>query len=234
VSVIERDRDGASASAAPRELVWTATLLDGQPLWLDALAALLARHQVAAVAATTKPSDCIRDVEALQPDAVVLEPWLDGAAPSGVDLIARLRGYFPELRIVCLSSTGRLAAIEAAFAAGATAYLLKTAQPADVAEAVKHVCSEVMFFAPSSGVSASAAAGDGEHDGLEVLTPREREILRMVAEGATNAEVGRRLWVTEQTVKFHLSNTYRKIGVSNRTEAGRWAHVHGLVAATAG
>ena len=61
------------------------------------------------------------------------------------------------------------------------------------------------------------------------LTARELEILRAVAEGHTNARIGRLLWVTEQTVKFHLSNIYRKLGVSNRTEASRYALVNGLV-----
>jgi DNA-binding NarL/FixJ family response regulator len=55
------------------------------------------------------------------------------------------------------------------------------------------------------------------------LTPRELEVLRSVAEGHTNAEIGRELWLTEQTVKFHLSKIYRKLGVSNRTEASRYA-----------
>ncbi len=63
----------------------------------------------------------------------------------------------------------------------------------------------------------------------EELTRREREILGFVADGMTNARIGRELWVTEQTVKFHLSNLYRKLGVSNRTEASRFAHVNGLV-----
>jgi DNA-binding NarL/FixJ family response regulator len=61
------------------------------------------------------------------------------------------------------------------------------------------------------------------------LTARELEILRAVAEGHTNARIGRLLWVTEQTVKFHLSNIYRKLGVSNRTEASRYALVNGMV-----
>ncbi len=60
------------------------------------------------------------------------------------------------------------------------------------------------------------------------LTARELEILRTVAEGHTNARIGRQLWVTEQTVKFHLSNIYRKLGVSNRTEASRYALMNGL------
>ena len=62
------------------------------------------------------------------------------------------------------------------------------------------------------------------------LTDRELEILRLVAEGHTNGRIARELWVTEQTVKFHLSNTYRKLGVANRTEASRYAHLHNLTA----
>jgi DNA-binding CsgD family transcriptional regulator len=61
------------------------------------------------------------------------------------------------------------------------------------------------------------------------LTRRELEILRLVAEGHSNAQLARMLWVTEQTVKFHLSNIYRKLDVANRTEASRWAQVHGLL-----
>ena len=62
------------------------------------------------------------------------------------------------------------------------------------------------------------------------LTDRELEILRLVSEGHTNGRIARELWVTEQTVKFHLSNTYRKLGVANRTEASRYAHLHNLTA----
>jgi DNA-binding CsgD family transcriptional regulator len=64
------------------------------------------------------------------------------------------------------------------------------------------------------------------------LTNREMEILRCVAEGHTNARIGRDLWVTEQTVKFHLSNIYRKLGVTNRTEASRYVLLHGRQMAT--
>ncbi len=63
------------------------------------------------------------------------------------------------------------------------------------------------------------------------LTDRELEILRLVAQGYTNGRIARELWVTEQTVKFHLSNTYRKLGVANRTEASRYAHLNDLLAA---
>jgi DNA-binding CsgD family transcriptional regulator len=62
---------------------------------------------------------------------------------------------------------------------------------------------------------------------LSDLTRREREILALVVEGKSNAAIARQLWVTEQTVKFHLSNIYRKLGVANRTAASRWAHEQG-------
>jgi DNA-binding NarL/FixJ family response regulator len=66
------------------------------------------------------------------------------------------------------------------------------------------------------------------------LTPRELDVLRAVAEGQSNAQIGRQLWVTEQTVKFHLSNIYRKLGVSNRTEAMRRAITRGLISGPGG
>jgi DNA-binding NarL/FixJ family response regulator len=69
----------------------------------------------------------------------------------------------------------------------------------------------------------------GSGRGADVLTPRELEILRLVANGASNGRVAAELWVTEQTVKFHLSNVYQKLGVANRTEASRFAHVNGLL-----
>ena len=68
-----------------------------------------------------------------------------------------------------------------------------------------------------------------EERGRFGLTRRELEILQLVAEGDSNAQLAKMLWITEQTVKFHLSNIYRKLGVSNRTEAARWAQLHGLL-----
>src|SRR5207237_3705041 len=73
-------------------------------------------------------------------------------------------------------------------------------------------------------------AEPSDEPAMPELTRRELEILRLVAEGHSNGELAKMLWVTEQTVKFHLSNIYRKLGVANRTEASRWAHLHGLLA----
>jgi DNA-binding NarL/FixJ family response regulator len=65
--------------------------------------------------------------------------------------------------------------------------------------------------------------------GTQILTQRELEILRLAAGGASNSRIASELWIAEQTVKFHLSNTYRKLGVANRTEASHYAHLAGLL-----
>ncbi len=70
-------------------------------------------------------------------------------------------------------------------------------------------------------------------DDLPDLTRRELEILQLVAEGHSNTQLAKMLWVTEQTVKFHLSNVYRKLDVANRTEASRWAQLNGLLSSPA-
>jgi DNA-binding CsgD family transcriptional regulator len=76
------------------------------------------------------------------------------------------------------------------------------------------------------------ATGVPREEGVNVLTRREVEILRLVAEGHSNSTLAKMLWVTEQTVKFHLANIYRKLNVANRTEASRWAHLNGMLAAS--
>ena len=83
------------------------------------------------------------------------------------------------------------------------------------------VATGKVFHSFSIVPSKSSAARDG-------LTARELEILQMVAAGASNVRIAKTLWLAEQTVKYHLSNIYRKLGVANRTQASHYAHVHGL------
>ena len=87
-----------------------------------------------------------------------------------------------------------------------------------------------MFFAHSQTVAANVTSiRQQAAQDQPGLTKRELEILQLVAEGHSNGELARMLWVTEQTVKFHLSNIYRKLDVANRTEASRWAQLHDLL-----
>jgi DNA-binding NarL/FixJ family response regulator len=104
--------------------------------------------------------------------------------------------------------------------------VLKTALPEDLAAAIRQAFGHSIFIANGHSVRREPSEDVPE---CHPLTRRELEILRLAAEGHTNAELARMLWVTEQTVKFHLSNVYRKLQVTNRTEASRWAQIHGLL-----
>jgi DNA-binding NarL/FixJ family response regulator len=134
--------------------------------------------------------------------------------------------------LIILSAQDEPQNIDAAFAAGAVAYVIKTAHPEDVCAAVRQAFEHSIFLPGSTGAevrSIETRPARPTEDDAAVLTRRELEILQLVAEGHSNAHVGRMLWVTEQTVKFHLSNIYRKLDVSNRTEASRWAQMRNLL-----
>jgi DNA-binding NarL/FixJ family response regulator len=208
----------------------TAVLLDPYPLWLDAVEHVLSRNGVVVVGRTTDPTRALALVEELAPDVLVAEP-----EPDGLGAVREACDRAPALKAIVLSASNDPEQIQAAFGAGAVAYVLKTAQPDDVGIAVRQAFQHSVFVptpgavsVASNGISSSAAK-----DAVAALTKRELEILQLVAEGHSNSQLARILWVTEQTVKFHLSNIYRKLDVANRTEASRWAQLHGLLDTTA-
>ena len=203
----------------------TAVIADRYPLWRDALATLLGRLEVSVVGSAADADGAAALVEEHRPDILVADYALVTAA--GGNLLGRAQTATPEMRCIVLSEQSDEIERDASFAAGAWAYCTKQAEPDDLAAAIRHLFSPSIYFAdsqprPSQPVRASA----GEQT---ALTKREIEILRLAAEGHSNSELAKMLWVTEQTVKFHLSNIYRKLNVANRTEASRWALVHGLV-----
>ncbi len=129
--------------------------------------------------------------------------------------------------IIVLTLSPEPAQLDAIFAAGATAAISKAANPVALATLIREtIDGRVLHVHKPAGHLEGSTRADGADP---LLSSRELEVLKLVAGGATNGEIARRLWVTEQTVKFHLSNVYRKIGVANRTEASRYAHLNGLV-----
>lgn len=164
------------------------------------------------------------------PDVVLLDD-LD-ASDTSVELISRIKAEQPQVAVIVLATTMDPGWLDAIFAAGAAGAISKATHPAALATLVREtVDGHVVLVYESNGVAHSArpAVVAGERT---PLTSRELEVLQLVATGATNGDIARKLWVTEQTVKFHLSNVYRKLEVGNRTEASRYAYVNGLVGAT--
>jgi DNA-binding NarL/FixJ family response regulator len=135
----------------------------------------------------------------------------------------------PDIKMIVLSTSHDPAVISAALMAGAVVYVVKKAHPDDLAVAIRQAYDHSIYLPGyHNGGEQVRAKERFEHPDL---TRRELEILRLVAEGLSNAELAKMLWVTEQTVKFHLSNIYRKLNVSNRTEASRWAQLNDLLPA---
>jgi DNA-binding NarL/FixJ family response regulator len=208
----------------------SAVLFDPHPLWLDAVEQAIARAGVRAVGKTTSPEEAFELVEEHEPDVLVAEISTEQGPGEGINTLVRAREIQPELKMIVLSTSNDPQHIDAAFAAGAAGYVLKSAHPEDVALAIRQAFEHSIYLAEAR-VSAAASLARPS-DAASELTRRELEILQLVAEGHTNATLAKMLWVTEQTVKFHLSNIYRKLNVSNRTEAGRWAQVHNLLPAS--
>jgi DNA-binding NarL/FixJ family response regulator len=203
----------------------TAVLLDPHPLWLEALEHVLGRIGVQVVGKASSPREALAELERLSPDLLVTELAADVGEADFVAWLRRFLQEAPRTRAIVLSRHDNPDVIDAVLQAGAAAYIVKTAHPDDLAAAVRQVFDHSVYLGPIGVVAADPVPTAERHD----LTRRELEILRLLVEGHSNAQLARMLWVTEQTVKFHLSNVYRKIGVSNRTEASRWAQLHGLI-----
>ncbi len=159
-------------------------------------------------------------VRRTSPDVVLLDmrmPQMDGLA-----CLDQIRKHCPNVKVVVLSVFGDAEHIQAAFRHGASGYIVKTVNPVDLPSALRQAVEGSVFHA----VGVPEENGD---EGKAVgLTERELAILKAVARGLSNQAIGKELWVTEQTVKFHLTNIYRKLNLANRTEAARYAYQHGL------
>ena len=200
----------------------TAVVVDSSPLRLQLYKALLAQWQVDVVAVSQTAE---RAADLAEVSACELSVIDAGESPDSRTLYRFLRRAHkrcPELISVVLVEDAEQVLVESALAAGACA---------TVDRSRTRVRQRVWSRRPSRPTG-SCLRGRAQACRLGTrLTRREIEILRLVAEGRSNREVGQLLWVTDQTVKFHLANAYRKLGVRNRFEASQWAITRGLVKA---
>lgn len=202
--------------------------MDEHPLWLDMIEQVVEPLHIRVAAKVTRAGEALDILGEQIVDLLVTGVRMPDGEIGGIELVRRALNRSPDMKAIVLSMYEERAFVEAAFAAGAFAYVLKSADPYDLRAAIRQAFEPAVFYAPEhNGNGADPVESPSVDAGL---TRREIEILQLVAEGYSNAQLAKMLWVTEQTVKFHLSNIYRKLGVANRTEASRWAQVHGLLA----
>jgi DNA-binding NarL/FixJ family response regulator len=169
-----------------------------------------------------------RTVLGARPDVILLDDM--ERSERALELLEEIRREDEEIAVILLSVHVDADWLERAFSAGATGVISKATHPLALATLVRETLDGHIFHRHpgTRGASPAAQPSVAPADDLP-LTAREVEILRLVASGSTNGDVAQRLWVTEQTVKFHLRNIYRKLDVANRTQASHFAHLRGLV-----
>ncbi|MFD7654234.1 response regulator [Actinosynnema sp. NPDC059797] len=203
-------------------------VVDDQRLVRESIAAVLDLQPGIAVVGTAGDGrEAVEATGAHDPDVVLMDvrmPVLDGLDALGV---LRARGC--RARVVVLTTFDDEEYVVRALKAGASGYLLKDRPAAELAAAVRLAHAGVVQFDPAAAARlasalAPAAPGPGDHD----LTGREADVLRLVATGATNREIARRLHLSEGTVKNHVSRILTRLGLRDRTQAAVYARDHGL------
>ena len=184
--------------------------------------ALEPNPEIEIVGETRAGSEVLPRVAETRPDIVMLDirmPVLDG-----LQVLDRLQEQYPETKVVMLSGLDEPELAAEALERGAKAFIGKAIDPAELAPILHQIVDGTLQTESFGGAAGSAERASDELG----LTGREREILGHVAAGRSNKQIAGELWLSEQTIKYHLTNLYRKIAVSSRTEAARFAYDHGL------
>jgi DNA-binding NarL/FixJ family response regulator len=199
-------------------------IADDHPLILAGIKrALEEDDQFEVVAEARVGSQVLPLVSQTNPDLALLDlrmPEMDG-----LTCLDRIRKEHPKVKVVILSVSTDPEIVQTVLNHGAAAYIVKSVNPIDLSSALRQALEGTVFSAvglPEKTAQEDAVKAAG-------LTDRETTILKALARGLSNEAIGKELWVAQQTVKFHLTNIYRKLDVKNRTEAARYAYEHGLI-----
>ena len=204
-------------------------LVDDHPMFRDGLrAALTMSEQVDTVEEAGTVAEAVATCDRFAPEVVLMDLQLpDG---SGIDATRTILERRPDTLVIVLTMTGDDDAVFAALAAGARGYLLKGADRATILAAVAGVTRGEAILGPgiAERVIAHFAQPAARSTPLPELTEREREVLRLVADGLTNPAIAGRLFVSPKTVRNHVSNILMKLQVGSRSEAGKRARDAGM------
>jgi len=194
-------------------------LAEDQHLVRGALAALLSLEKdITVVAGVADGAAAVRAAAEHRPDVVLLD--IEMPVMDGITATARVREAVPTAKVLILTTFGRPGYLRRAMDAGASGFVVKDAEPERLADAVRRVHAGQIVVDPELAVASLER-------GRNPLTEREREVLRAAEDGATVADVARRLHLSEGTVRNHLSSAIGKTGARNRAEAARTARENG-------
>jgi RNA polymerase sigma factor (sigma-70 family) len=209
-------------------------LVDDHTIFREGIGDLLDReNDMQVVGGTSRGEEALRLAAELQPDVVLL----DIAMPDmdGIEICQRLKRSLPQVAVLMLSALDSEEEVAAALTAGALGYVVKTIDHQRLVEGIRAIARGEMLLSPTVAVKVvqqltrTRQEKEREADALQVLTPREREVFRLVAQGYTNAEIAERLVLSEKTVKTHVRNIGNKLNLSGKGEMRVLAAQLGLV-----
>jgi len=167
------------------------------------------------------------DSEERRPDLILMD--LKMAPMDGIEATRRIRAGYPDVEVVALTSFPDKERVSAALEAGAAGYILKDANPDEITAALRAAHRGELHLDPAVTRQFIASLTQQGYDLMSNLTPREREVLRLVSAGKTNKEIARELVISERTARTHVSKVIGKLGVTSRTQAALLAVREGLV-----
>jgi DNA-binding NarL/FixJ family response regulator len=202
-------------------------IADDHPLMIAAIrSALEADRSMEITGEATSGAQVLPLIARALPDVVLVD--LNLPEVDGLTCLERIREQHPKVKVIVFSAVDDPDRIAHALRSGACAYLVKSVDPSDLAAVIRQAVAGSFFC--TGGLKVPPARRTKEEAGLST---RESEILECVARGLSNRAIAEALWLSDQTVKFHLHNIYRKLAVANRTEAAKYAFDNGLCEAAA-
>jgi DNA-binding NarL/FixJ family response regulator len=197
---------------------------DDHPIWRDAVERDLAAAGLTVVGVAGDGEKAVRVVKATTPDVLVCDLQMPGL--GGVEVTRAVAGL---TKVLVLSASGEQADVLEAVKAGATGYLVKSASAPELVDAVRRTAAGDAVFTPGlAGLVLGEYRRTAEDDTAPKLTPRETEVLRMVAKGLTAKQVAERFGLSHRTVENHVQNTLQKLQLHNRAQLVRYAVEKGI------
>jgi RNA polymerase sigma factor (sigma-70 family) len=186
--------------------------VDDHPVIREGIAALIRKQpDMELIAEASNGLEAVEQFREHHPDVTLMD--LQMPEMGGIDALSAIRGEFPEARVIVLTSYAGDVQISRALRAGARAYLLKDMLRKELLETIRAV------HAGQKRLSAEIAAEIAEHALEDTLTPREMDVLRLIAVGNANREIAAQFGLSEETVKSHVKNILAKLGANDRTHA---------------
>ncbi len=205
-------------------------LADDHRMLLDALTSVLASEEGITIVGTANDGPAaIKLAQEAAPDVLVLDISMPGI--NGIDVARQLHKEFPKIKVLALSAYLDKRFVQEMLKAGAAGYVTKTAALTDLPRAIRAVAAGQNFLSTeitAAVVSELAPPGTSVTPPLSALSPREREVLRLVADGVRTAEIARRLGITEATIEVHRRNLMHKLEIRTVAELTKYAVREGL------